>query len=404
MSTDSRPLENSRFQPEADSIFDGEPQLGDGARRIPARRGRSTSAAMWSSYWKRGTASSGCSSRKARAMRPDFCASNSGSRPPWMRLWTKAEMNTVLPARDRPVTPSRSAGENRLAARSASVSKAISASSVKVVRDANRKRSSAAQPFRYRDAAPVPEEHRPGAGWAQRSAGVRNASRWPAPGAALADPAVEADHCQTRRREAADDARRGHRPRRCRRVRLPDLRSSGCGRRRAARQACRRAADQAEIAVRILGIEAVQEDGAAAVDAGMAAEALEGLAGAAGGGAKHACRRRSRRRQQQHPSPRHRPCRRHRAGGRNRAFPAPARRLWRVSADRAWPMGNPRRREGEEIARSRFRGALRRVQPALRPIRRPLRRMIPVPQTEAYEGGGEAAKIRANKSVNSGVE
>ena len=57
------------------------------------------------------------------------------------RLWTKAEMNTVLPARDRPVTPSRSDGENSPAARPASVSRAISASSVKVVRDANRKRS-----------------------------------------------------------------------------------------------------------------------------------------------------------------------------------------------------------------------------------------------------------------------
>ena len=47
-------------------------------------------------------------------------------------------MNTVLPARDRPVTPSRSDGETRPAARSLSVSNAISASSVKVVRDANR--------------------------------------------------------------------------------------------------------------------------------------------------------------------------------------------------------------------------------------------------------------------------
>ena len=52
-----------------------------------------------------------------------------------MRLWTKAEMNTVLPARDRPVTPSRSDGENSPAARPDSVSRAILASSVKVVSD-----------------------------------------------------------------------------------------------------------------------------------------------------------------------------------------------------------------------------------------------------------------------------
>ena len=34
MSTDSLPRENMRFQPEADSIFDGQPQFGNGARRI----------------------------------------------------------------------------------------------------------------------------------------------------------------------------------------------------------------------------------------------------------------------------------------------------------------------------------------------------------------------------------
>src|SRR5690606_543924 len=69
-------------------------------------------------------------------MRPDFCASNSGRRPPWTRLWTRAEMNTVLPARDRPVTPSRSEGaENRPAARPDNVSSAMRASSVMVVSD-----------------------------------------------------------------------------------------------------------------------------------------------------------------------------------------------------------------------------------------------------------------------------
>ena len=50
-----------------------------------------------------------------------------------MRLWTSAEMKTVLPARERPVTPSRTDGENRAAARPDSVSSAILASSVKVV-------------------------------------------------------------------------------------------------------------------------------------------------------------------------------------------------------------------------------------------------------------------------------
>ena len=34
MSTDSRPLENRRPQAEADFIFDGEPKLRDGARRV----------------------------------------------------------------------------------------------------------------------------------------------------------------------------------------------------------------------------------------------------------------------------------------------------------------------------------------------------------------------------------
>ena len=50
-----------------------------------------------------------------------------------MRLWTSAEMNTVLPARERPVTPSRTEGENSAAARPDRVSSAILASSVKVV-------------------------------------------------------------------------------------------------------------------------------------------------------------------------------------------------------------------------------------------------------------------------------
>ena len=112
MSTDSRPLENSRPQAEADS-YSMVSRSSEMARVESGQMRSFTSAATWSSYWKRGTASSGCCSRKARAMRPDFCASNSGSRPPWIRLWTKAEMNTVLPARDRPVTPSRSDGDDQ---------------------------------------------------------------------------------------------------------------------------------------------------------------------------------------------------------------------------------------------------------------------------------------------------
>ena len=44
-------------------------------------------------------------------------------------------MKTVLPARERPVTPSRRDGENSPAARPDSVSSAILASSVKVVSD-----------------------------------------------------------------------------------------------------------------------------------------------------------------------------------------------------------------------------------------------------------------------------
>ncbi|WP_292390358.1 hypothetical protein [Mesorhizobium sp.] len=44
-------------------------------------------------------------------------------------------MNTVLPARERPVTPSRRDGEKSPAARPDNVSSAILASSVKVVSD-----------------------------------------------------------------------------------------------------------------------------------------------------------------------------------------------------------------------------------------------------------------------------
>ena len=47
--------------------------------------------------------------RWTRAMRPSAAARNTGSRPASTRLSTSAVMNTVLPARDRPVTPSRSA-------------------------------------------------------------------------------------------------------------------------------------------------------------------------------------------------------------------------------------------------------------------------------------------------------
>ena len=56
----------------------------------------STSARTWSSYWKRGTASSGWWASVARAMRPVFCASNSGRRPPCTRLWTSEVMNHRL--------------------------------------------------------------------------------------------------------------------------------------------------------------------------------------------------------------------------------------------------------------------------------------------------------------------
>ena len=40
--------------------------------------------------------------------------SNTGKRPPRVRPWTSAVMNTVLPARDRPVTPSRTVGLKKL--------------------------------------------------------------------------------------------------------------------------------------------------------------------------------------------------------------------------------------------------------------------------------------------------
>src|SRR5687767_9334995 len=47
---------------------------------------------------------------RASPSRPPAKGSKSGSRPPWARLWTSAVMNTVFPARDRPVTPSRTVG------------------------------------------------------------------------------------------------------------------------------------------------------------------------------------------------------------------------------------------------------------------------------------------------------
>jgi hypothetical protein len=43
--------------------------------------------------------------KPARAMRPVAKDSNTGKRPPRSRPWTSAVMKTVLPARDRPVTP-----------------------------------------------------------------------------------------------------------------------------------------------------------------------------------------------------------------------------------------------------------------------------------------------------------
>jgi hypothetical protein len=46
-------------------------------------------------------------------MRPLASGSNTGKRPPRTRPCTSAVMNTVLPARDSPVTPSRTVGLNR---------------------------------------------------------------------------------------------------------------------------------------------------------------------------------------------------------------------------------------------------------------------------------------------------
>ena len=43
-------------------------------------------------------------------MRPSACAAKNGSRPSPIRLRTSEVMNTVLPARDSPVTPSRTEG------------------------------------------------------------------------------------------------------------------------------------------------------------------------------------------------------------------------------------------------------------------------------------------------------
>ena len=66
--------------------------------------------------------------------RPSAWVSKSGKRPPWMRLWTRAEMNTVLPARERPVTPSRTVGVPPPVATSSTLSKTMRASSVIAVK------------------------------------------------------------------------------------------------------------------------------------------------------------------------------------------------------------------------------------------------------------------------------
>lgn len=79
--------------------------------------GSLASSAKCSSYAKRGTLSSGCGSRYARLMRPSAIGAKNGRRLPEIRLRTSAVMNTVLPERANPVTPSRSVGVMRSAKR-----------------------------------------------------------------------------------------------------------------------------------------------------------------------------------------------------------------------------------------------------------------------------------------------
>src|ERR1700722_4654216 len=57
-------------------------------------------------------------------MRPVAIASNTGKRPPRSRPCTSAVMKTVLPAFDRPVTPSLIVGSNRWLPNSASAAAA----------------------------------------------------------------------------------------------------------------------------------------------------------------------------------------------------------------------------------------------------------------------------------------
>src|SRR5262245_20717975 len=100
-------------------------------RRVESGQARSrTSEATCRSYSNRGTASSGCGSSRARAMRPEASGSKTGIRAPCMRSWTSAVMNTVLPAPDMPVTPSRTVGcskwpPNSKIARAASLASSV---------------------------------------------------------------------------------------------------------------------------------------------------------------------------------------------------------------------------------------------------------------------------------------
>ena len=214
-------------------------------------------------------------------MRPDFCASNSGRRPPWTRLWTKAEMKTVLPARESPVTPSRSEGENSAAARPDSVSRAILASSVKVVSAVAKKLCP--RPFERPDIGNGRCVWN-GAADAQWSAGVMEGLEIAVAWRGVLQAAGKGDYRQARCRESraqrgpartgSPSAGKRHREILHHRIVADDQHRAAVG----------VLVDQREVAGCIVAVELVAEEHAARVR--LAGDAFQRLAGAHGVGAE----------------------------------------------------------------------------------------------------------------------
>src|SRR5690606_5115975 len=127
----------------------------------------------------------------------------------WMRLWTSAEMKTVLPARERPVTPSRIVGPPRSPIRSASVAKAMRASSATLV--SGRLLEAGRESFDWGTAIVVPAASAVEAGRAFSAndlqvAGTKEGNDAAGPRAHLIPAgAVEIDHREARRGKSVGD-------------------------------------------------------------------------------------------------------------------------------------------------------------------------------------------------------